>query len=102
MRFACPGVAQEERTGTRRATELVRFLGLEQVAQQRVSELPFGTRKRVELGRALASEPSLLLLGRARGGASTMKRSARSGSRSAASADITHLTVLLVGTTWAW
>ena len=32
------------------------------MAQQRVSELPFGTRKRVELGRALASEPKLLLL----------------------------------------
>jgi branched-chain amino acid transport system ATP-binding protein len=57
-----PGVAEEEADSTRRATELVRFLGLEQVAQQRVSELPFGTRKRVELGRALASEPSLLLL----------------------------------------
>jgi branched-chain amino acid transport system ATP-binding protein len=57
-----PGVAAEEEDCTRRAQELVRFLGLEAVAQQRVAELPFGTRKRVELGRALASEPSLLLL----------------------------------------
>jgi branched-chain amino acid transport system ATP-binding protein len=57
-----PGVANEEADSTRRAEELVRFLGLEPVAQQRVSELPFGTRKRVELGRALASEPRLLLL----------------------------------------
>ncbi len=57
-----PGVAAEEADSTRRAQELVRFLGLEPVAQQRVAELPFGTRKRVELGRALASEPSLLLL----------------------------------------
>jgi branched-chain amino acid transport system ATP-binding protein len=57
-----PGVAAEEADSTRRAQELVRFLGLEAVAQQRVAELPFGTRKRVELGRALASEPSLLLL----------------------------------------
>ena len=57
-----PGVADEEADSTRRAEELVRFLGLEAVAQQRVSDLPFGTRKRVELGRALASEPRLLLL----------------------------------------
>jgi branched-chain amino acid transport system ATP-binding protein len=57
-----PGVAAEEADSTRRANELVRFLGLEAVAQQRVAELPFGTRKRVELGRALASEPALLLL----------------------------------------
>ena len=57
-----PGVAAEEADSTRRAEELVRFLGLEAVARQRVSELPFGTRKRVELGRALASEPKLLLL----------------------------------------
>jgi branched-chain amino acid transport system ATP-binding protein len=32
------------------------------VAQARVSDLPFGTQKRVELARALAAEPSLLLL----------------------------------------
>jgi branched-chain amino acid transport system ATP-binding protein len=57
-----PGVAAEEADSSRRAAELVRFLGLEAVAQQRVAELPFGTRKRVELGRALASEPTLLLL----------------------------------------
>ena len=57
-----PGVAQEEADSTRRAEELVQFLGLEAVARKRVSELPFGTRKRVELGRALASEPKLLLL----------------------------------------
>jgi branched-chain amino acid transport system ATP-binding protein len=57
-----PGVAAEEADSERRAEELARFLGLEQVARKRVAELPFGTRKRVELGRALASDPSLLLL----------------------------------------
>jgi branched-chain amino acid transport system ATP-binding protein len=57
-----PGVAAEEQASSERAAELVRFLGLEAVAQHRVAELPFGTRKRVELGRALASQPTLLLL----------------------------------------
>jgi branched-chain amino acid transport system ATP-binding protein len=37
-------------------------LGLEDVAHRKVSDLPFGTQKRVELGRALASQPQLLLL----------------------------------------
>jgi branched-chain amino acid transport system ATP-binding protein len=32
------------------------------VAQSRVADLPFGTQKRVELARALAAEPRLLLL----------------------------------------
>jgi branched-chain amino acid transport system ATP-binding protein len=41
---------------------LVDFLGLQSVAQHKVSDLPFGTQKRVELGRALASQPKLLLL----------------------------------------
>jgi len=57
-----PGVAAEEAESERRARELVAFLGLQEVAQQRVADLPFGTQKRVELGRALASEPRLLLL----------------------------------------
>ncbi|NML45030.1 ABC transporter ATP-binding protein [Ramlibacter sp. G-1-2-2] len=57
-----PGVGAEEADSSRRAAELVRFLGLEAVADRRVADLPFGTRKRVELGRALASEPTLLLL----------------------------------------
>ena len=57
-----PGVAAEEAESERRAKELVRFLDLESVATQRVADLPFGTQKRVELGRALASEPRLLLL----------------------------------------
>jgi branched-chain amino acid transport system ATP-binding protein len=57
-----PGVAKEEHDSDRRAEELVRFLKLEAVADRRVADLPFGTRKRVELGRALASEPTLLLL----------------------------------------
>ena len=57
-----PGVAAEEAESDSRARELVRFLDLQSVAHQRVADLPFGTQKRVELGRALASEPKLLLL----------------------------------------
>ena len=57
-----PGVAREERDTSERAHALIRLLELESVAGARVSNLPFGTQKRVELARALASEPRLLLL----------------------------------------
>jgi branched-chain amino acid transport system ATP-binding protein len=57
-----PRVAREEREASERAAELVRLLQLEKFAQSPVASLPFGTQKRVELARALASDPKLLLL----------------------------------------
>ena len=57
-----PAVGREERAITDKALELIRLLELEAVAGARVADLPFGTQKRVELARALASEPKLLLL----------------------------------------
>jgi branched-chain amino acid transport system ATP-binding protein len=57
-----PGVVREEAATLRRARELIRLMDLESVAQSRVADLPFGTQKRVELARALAAEPKLLLL----------------------------------------
>jgi branched-chain amino acid transport system ATP-binding protein len=57
-----PVVAREEAATLEKAHALIRLLELEGVAQKRVADLPFGTQKRVELARALASEPKLLLL----------------------------------------
>jgi branched-chain amino acid transport system ATP-binding protein len=57
-----PGVRREEHATLDKAQALLRLLGLESVAHSRVGDLPFGTQKRVELARALASEPKLLLL----------------------------------------
>jgi branched-chain amino acid transport system ATP-binding protein len=57
-----PAVAREEQATLDKAWTLIRLLELEPVAHARVADLPFGTQKRVELARALASEPKLLLL----------------------------------------
>ena len=57
-----PWVSQEEEKLEAIARELVHFLELDEVAEVPVAALPFGTRKRVELARALAAKPKLLLL----------------------------------------
>jgi branched-chain amino acid transport system ATP-binding protein len=57
-----PAVAREERATMERARELVQFVGLDALAATPVAALPFPMQKRVELARALASDPRLLLL----------------------------------------
>jgi branched-chain amino acid transport system ATP-binding protein len=57
-----PRVAAEADSSNQRAHELVKFLGLDGVAAVPVRDLPFATQKRVELARALAADPKLLLL----------------------------------------
>src|ERR1700722_10889584 len=55
-----PLVAREETSLHARVAGLVEFLELQDVARVPVKDLPFGTQKRVELARALASAPKLL------------------------------------------
>jgi branched-chain amino acid transport system ATP-binding protein len=57
-----PRVRVEEAEIAGKAASLLRLLDLAAVAAVPVMQLPFGTRKRVELARALAAEPKLLLL----------------------------------------
>jgi branched-chain amino acid transport system ATP-binding protein len=52
-----------EETRHREAVErIIEFCEIETIRKQRVANLPFGLQKRVELARALAMEPKLLLL----------------------------------------
>jgi branched-chain amino acid transport system ATP-binding protein len=57
-----PGARREERGMAQRAAELMELVGLHEFVYRRVADLPFGIQKRVELARALASRPRLLLL----------------------------------------
>ena len=75
--------------------EILEYLELERLAERPVSGLPYSTRKRIELARALISEPRLLLLDEPAGGLSHEKVEALAGliSRTRERYD---LTVLLV------
>ncbi|MEY4253951.1 MAG: high-affinity branched-chain amino acid transporter ATP-binding protein LivG, partial [Pseudomonadota bacterium] len=57
-----PGVITEETKIHAQSQQLLELLQLEGVADRKVADLPFGTQKRVELARAMASQPKLLLL----------------------------------------
>ena len=57
------GFAQKEEIVHREAVEeIIDFLEIERIRKQVVGTLPYGLQKRVELGRALAQSPHLLLL----------------------------------------
>jgi branched-chain amino acid transport system ATP-binding protein len=57
-----PAQRAEERRVRARAYELLEFVGLRHVADQYASNLSYGMQRRLEIARALASEPKLLLL----------------------------------------
>ncbi len=60
--FRLPGVAGEERRIGRRARQILEQVGLAGQAGQRAGSLPLGEQKLLEVARALAGDPKLLLL----------------------------------------
>jgi len=57
-----PYMRREEREGDRRATELLDFVGLRARANELAASLPYGAQRRLEIARALGTQPQLLLL----------------------------------------
>jgi branched-chain amino acid transport system ATP-binding protein len=52
----------EERAGERKSLELLKFVGIEGRANDLARNLPYGDQRRLEIARALATEPKLLCL----------------------------------------
>lgn len=60
--FRTPKFKREEQATEDKAREWLRFVGLEWAANELSKNLPYGDQRRLEIARALASEPTLLLL----------------------------------------
>ena len=60
--FFTPGVRREEVAHRAAVERVIDFLDLQPYREQRIAGLPYGVRKVVEVGRALAIEPKLILL----------------------------------------
>jgi branched-chain amino acid transport system ATP-binding protein len=60
--LSLPKARKEERRVKEVSMEYITFVGLERDAYKMAKDLPFGTQKLLELARALASDPDLLLL----------------------------------------
>jgi branched-chain amino acid transport system ATP-binding protein len=60
--FGLPRHRREEKEGRRRGLELLEFVGVAGVAEETSKNLSYGDQRRLEIARALATEPKLLLL----------------------------------------
>ena len=60
--FRIPGYWRKERIARERAIELLSIFDMQDLAENKAGSLPYGAQRRLEIVRALATNPSLLLL----------------------------------------
>ena len=74
--FGTPTARREERVLRKRAEDVLDFMGLGDIRNRRVTGLPYGTLKMVEVAAVLATDPSILMLDEPLAGASGEEGSA--------------------------
>ena len=57
-----PGAVKKEKATRQKALELLEIVNLKEFAKERASSLPYGLQRRLEMARAMATSPQLLLL----------------------------------------
>ena len=57
-----PSYFKAEKAANQKAMELLEFMGLGDIADQKAGSLPYGVQRRLEIARALASNPAIILL----------------------------------------
>ena len=60
--FGTPRARREERENRERAHEILKFIGIEEYADRLAKNLPYGVQRRLEIARAMGTQPQLLLL----------------------------------------
>jgi branched-chain amino acid transport system ATP-binding protein len=60
--FGTPRARREEKEGREKAHELLKFIGIDEYSDRLARNLPYGVQRRLEIARALGTNPQLLLL----------------------------------------
>jgi len=60
--FGTPRARREERENRERAHEILKFIGIDEYADRLAKNLPYGVQRRLEIARAMGTNPQLLLL----------------------------------------
>ena len=60
--FGLPRARREERENRERAHEILKFIGIDEYSDRLAKNLPYGVQRRLEIARALGTNPKLLLL----------------------------------------
>ncbi|MEI7539886.1 MAG: ABC transporter ATP-binding protein [Actinomycetes bacterium] len=60
--FGLPRARREERENRARAHEILKFIGIDEYSDRLAKNLPYGVQRRLEIARAMGTNPQLLLL----------------------------------------